>query len=448
MYSFIAENIIYPMGDLALGTSVMRYYRWLQKTQWWSPEQLVELQNEKLKNLIKHAYTNVPYYRNMFDTLDLPLTGIQNVQDLGKLPILTKDKIRANTEQFIATDFKKYKPIRNATGGSTGEPLIYFITKDLASINWAGMFRGFGWGGYRIGDKRITFGGSSLIPDKKTSITMRIRQKLERNLPLSAVSMTQDKYVEYIDILKKYKPKYIYGYPSSIFLLADYCKEHRVTDIKFNAVFTTAEVLLPNYRDVIEKQFNCKVFDQYGSYDGGGQALECNIHKGLHVTAEKCILEIVDEAGNLVSPGQSGRIIVTDLHNYAMPFIRYEVGDIGAIDDKLCECGRGLPLLKNIQGRTTDIIKFANGTTLAGPAVTLIFKDCHVKQYQVVQSSGNSIMVKVVKAPGYSDNDTDYYMNIFKHHLGNEIKIDLEFCDEIKPGKNGKYRFIINRLEQ
>jgi phenylacetate-CoA ligase len=145
MYPFIAENIIYPVGDLALGTSVMRYYRWFQKTQWWSPERLVELQNEKLKNLIKHAYTNVPYYRNMFDTLDLPLTGIQNVQDLGKLPILTRDKIRANTEQFTATDFKKYKPIPGATGGSTGNPLKYYITKDLASINWAGMFRGFGW---------------------------------------------------------------------------------------------------------------------------------------------------------------------------------------------------------------------------------------------------------------------------------------------------------------
>ena len=445
-YSFLAEHFVYPLGDIMFSSSVINYYHWLQKTQWWSAEQLKELQNNKLRALFKHAYENVPYYRNMFNKIGFNYQDIQNVESLWKLPILNKDTIRMNFETIQALDIKKYHPIKNATGGSTGDTLQYFITKEAASINWAGMFRGWGWAGYQIGDKRIAFGGSSLIPGKAPTLFDSVRSKLERNLKLSAVSMNDAKYVNYIAIIRKYQPKFIYGYPSSIFLFAEYCSSHGVKDIRFKAVFSTAEVLLPQYRDSIQKQFNCSIFDDYGSYDGGGQALECELHKGFHISVEKVIMEIVDDNGKPVSSGKPGRIIVTDLYNYVMPFIRYDVGDIGVMDGKLCPCGRGLPLLKSIEGRTTDIIKLANGVSIAGPAVTLIFKDCNVKQYQLVQTEENKLLVKIVKDNAYSEKDKEYFMSILQHHAGPDTKIDLEYCLEIPAGSNGKYKFIISEM--
>ncbi|MCJ7654849.1 MAG: phenylacetate--CoA ligase family protein [Dehalococcoidia bacterium] len=404
------------------------------------------MQNTKLRALIKHAYENVPYYRRVFEERGWTDKDIQTVNDLPKLPILTKNDIRENFQDMLAKDYKKWKPIAGATGGSTGEPLKYYFTKDLASIGWAGMFRGWGWAGYRIGDKRISFGGSSLVPNKSPTLFEITRRKLERNLPLSAVSMNDAKYDKYMNTINSYKPKFIYGYPSSIYLLADYCKSHEINKIHFDAVFSTAEVLLPNYRTAIENQFQCEVFDQYGSYDGGGQALECQTHQGFHITIEKVILEIVDENGQKLPPGKSGRIIVTDLHNYAMPFVRYAVEDMGVLAEERCTCGRGLPLMKSIEGRTTDFIVLANGVVLSGPALTLVFKDCHIKQYQVVQEAEDKLLIKVMKGEGYTEQDTNHFLSIIKAHAGEGIEVEPEFVDEISATKAGKYRFIISRV--
>lgn len=446
MYSFLAEKIIYPLGDFTYRSSVIKYYHWLQKTQWWPLEQLQVLQDTKLRTLVNHAYENIPYYRRIFTERGLTVGDIQTVDDLSKLPILTKKDIRHNYDGMLAKDLKKYKPIPESTGGSTGDPLIFYITKDLASISWAGNFRGWSWAGYRIGDRRITYGGSSLLPNKSPTKFEIIRRKLERNLPLSAISMNNTKYDLYINQISSYKPKFLYGYASSIYLLADYCKSHQINNIHFHAVFSTAEVLLPTYRTTIENQFQCEVFDGYGSYDGGGQAFECQTHQGFHISVEKVILEIVDENGQRLPPGKPGRIIVTDLHNYAMPFFRYEVGDMGRLSDKPCVCGRSLPILDSLEGRTTDIIKLSNGISLAGPSITLMFKDCHIKQYQLIQEDLDQLLVKVVKDENYSEWDTNHFMGILRNHVGKEIKIKLEFCDEIPVGTNSKYRFILSKI--
>jgi phenylacetate-CoA ligase len=447
MYSFLAKHLVYPIGDLALGTSVMKYYRQLKQTQWWPLDKLKEMQNAKLQKLVLHAYTNVPYYNNLFNNLGLLPEDIRTQEDLTKLPILAKQIITSNFEDFKAKDFHKYHPILNKTGGSSGEPLQYYITKDLASINWAGMFRGWEWAGYNLGNKRITIGGSSLIPGGKISLFNKIRWALERNLPLSGVHLTEEILESHVNKIIKYKPDFFYGYSSAIYVLTDYCKQMGIDEIQPKAVFTTAEMLLPRYRFLIEEQFQCEVYDQYGSNDGGIQALECDEHNGLHITTEKAIVEIVDDEGNPVEPGNSGRIIVTDLHNYAMPFIRYENGDMGTLSTEQCPCGRGLPLLKSLEGRTSDILKFSNGVSISGPAVTLIFKDCAVKQYQLVQTGHNELSVNIIKGNNYSQRDENHFMNVLKHHAGKEISISINYVNEIPPTKAGKHRFIINEYQ-
>jgi phenylacetate-CoA ligase len=444
MYSAIARHILYPVAERLLGTNLLKHSRELEETQWWPPEQLRELQNEKLRALIKHAYENVPYYHRVFQERGLADRDIRTIEDLSKLPVLTKDDIRRNFQALMANDFKKWRPVPAATGGSTGEPLRYYITLDTASINWAGMFRGWGWAGYRLGDKRATLGGSSLVPDKPPTFLERARRIGERNLPLSAAGMDENKMAAYVSKLKKYKPKFLYGYPSAIYTFADYLAGRGINDIRPQAVFTTAEVLLPHHRQGIEEQFGCKVFDQYGCYDGGAQALECPAHHGLHISAEKAVMEFVDGNKTPVAPGKVGEILATDLHNYAMPFIRYAIGDMGTLSTKPCPCGRGLPLLSSLEGRTTDRIVFSNGVVLSGPALTLVFKDCRIKQYQVIQKAGDRLLVKVVKGEGYTERDTEHFLGIIKAHAGKSIGIETEFVDEILPTKAGKYKFIIS----
>lgn len=443
MYYQMAKYALYPLGEAFLGTRMLKYLRILEETQWWSPKQLRDLQNEKLRALVKHAYEKVPYYHRIFGERGLTDRDIHTVADLQKLPILTKDNIRQNFCSLMAEDFKRWKPYPGATGGSMGEPLQFYTTKDALSINWASNFRAWGWAGYRLGDKRATLGGSSLVPDKSPSLVNRLRWLGERNQPFSAVHMDEEKMASYARRIAAYKPKFLRGYPSAIYIFASYLKKAGINTIIPKAVFTTAEMLLPQHREVIEAQFGCRVFDHYGCYDGGLQAMECPEHCGFHISVEKVIMEFVDEDEKPVPAGYSGNILATDLYNYAMPFIRYAVGDRGTLSEDQCLCGRGLPLMKSLEGRTTDLIVFSNGVTLSGPALTLVFKDCNIKQYQVIQEDKDKLVIKVIKAEGYSDRDTEHFLSIIRAHAGEGIDVETQFVDEIPATKAGKHKFII-----
>jgi phenylacetate-CoA ligase len=443
MYTTLAKHVIYPLADVALRTNATRYLDALEETQWWPYERLMELQNHKLRSLVEHAYSSVPYYRRVLDERGLLPGDIRSIEDLPKLPVLTKDLIRQHFDELTADNLKRWRPLLDSSSGSTGNPLRYYITMDAVSMAWAGVYRSWRWAGYELGDKRVTLAGTSLVPGESPPLKKRIRWFLERDMRLSAVDMDSGSMSTYAGKVRRYQPRFIRGYPSAIFAFADHLRRNGVTDIKPEAVFCTAEMLLPHYRDAIEKQFGCRVFDQYGAYDGGVQAAECSTHEGYHMSVEKVVMELVGEDGTPVPPGSAGEILATDLHNYAMPFIRYAVGDRAVLGSSPCSCGRSLPLIKSLEGRTTDIIRFDNGIILSGPAVTLIFKDCNIKQYQVVQTAGSSLLVKVVKGELYRQSDTDHFTRVIRSHVGPDVEIAVEFVDDIATTKAGKHRFIV-----
>lgn len=446
MYSTIARNLVYPAADRLLGTKVMTYLKELEESQWWSPEQLRELQDRKLRALVQYAYDKVPYYRRIFQERGLTAESIQTVKDLQMLPILTKDIIRDQISDLIAEDANGRKAFLNSTGGTTGQPLKYWIDMDVTSISWAGMFRGWGWARYRLGDKRSTLAGSSLVPDEKPPLPKRLRWILERDKPFSAVHMNKERMAAYVKHMTSYNPVFLRGYATSLYTFAIYLQETGVNTIRPRAIFSTAEMLLPRYREIIESQFGCRVYDQYGCYDGGLQAMECCSHSGYHISVEKVIMEFVGEDQNAVVAGCPGAILATDLHNYSMPFIRYAVGDRGTLSNEACACGRGLPLMRSLEGRTTDILRFSNGTTLSGPALTVIFGDCPVKQYQVIQTTGDNLLVKVIRDTNYTEEATIRFMRIIKAHVGEEVTVQTEFVSHIPTTKGGKHRFIVSLL--
>lgn len=453
MYSLLARHVLYPIGEAFLGANMLRYLEMLEETQWWSSVRLRELQDQKLRALIRHAYWKVPYYRRIFEERGLTAEDVQIVEDLHKLPILTKDDIRQNSSELIAEDFKKWKPILSVTSGSTGEPLRYYTTKDVASMAWAGMFRSWAWAGHRLGDKRVTFAGSALVPshNNNTALTSRLRNLIERNLALSPSGVTDETMGRYVEKIRKFKPKYIRGFPSAIYVLAEYVAKKGIEDISPRAIFSTGETLLPSQRDALERVFRCEVFDHYGLYDGGAMIMECPTHEGYHVVVEKAIIEIVNQ-GRTVPPGEQGEIITTDLHNYAMPFIRYATGDLATSPNEKCSCGRGLPLVKTIEGRKIDLIVLDSDHAISGLVLTDVLeyiahqRPGAVKQFQVIQEAIGQIVIKVVQGPDYSAGDTDIIVSETRKRVGNSWSVEVQFVDDIPITPAGKRLFVISKV--
>ena len=426
-----AQKARYLLKSFAVETIALRYFLSLQKTQWWSVKRLKRLQERRLRFILEHAYNSVPYYRRIFHDKNLKPEDFCSVEDLVRLPIVTKDDIRQHFSEFVACNSQHYYPVPTATGGSTGEPLRFFIDMGSAGIGAAVLWRGWGYAGYKFGDKMAVLAGLSLVSGKENLLRAAAKKVAKRMVGFPAMNLRKEILDVYMKHMIEFKPKFIRGYPSSIYFFADFLKDEGIDLICPRAVLTTAEMLLLYQRKLIEEVFQCDVFDGYGAFDGGTAAFECEGHCGYHMAVEKVVMEFVDEDGNPVAEGEKGRIIATDLFNYAMPFIRYDTGDVGVYSDEECSCGRRLALMKKILGRTTDILQFKTGAVLSGPSLTLIFKDFDIRQYQVVQTGGDSMVVKIVKGKTYSERDTERIYHVFKDAVGDEVEVKFESADYI-----------------
>ena len=437
------HKTLFVIGYTFKNKDFLKYYNFVKKNEFESYENLKRYQEEKLQKLIYFSYNNVPYYSKLFENLNLNPDDIQTIEDLQKLPILTKEIIRNHQKDFIPLNLKEQKYINGSTSGSTGEPLQYRLTVEDETLGLAIMYANWGYAGYELGDKVAVIAGSSLMPSTKSKLTDNIKAFTMNYKKYSSFDLSDQYMDEIVTELNKFKPKYLRGYASSIYLFAKHIKDNDL-DIDFHpkGVFTTAEVLFDFQRELVEDVFDCKVFDQYGLNDGGISAFECEMHKGLHVDMIRSIMEVADENGNQLEAGKEGRILATSRYNYAMPFLRYDTGDLGILSDEKCECGRGLPLLKKIIGRTTDYLKFSNGAIIGTPILTVLFGKFDIIQYQIVQKDPNTILVNIIKGKNYRDNNEKEIQDTFYKHVG-DINIMFNYVDKIETTKAGKWKFIV-----
>jgi len=437
------HNSLFIIGYIFKNRNFLKHYNFVKKNEFKSHEELKRCQEEKLQKLIQFSYNNVPYYFKLFKNLSLKPEDIQTIEDLEKLPILTKEMIRNNQRDFIPNNLKIQKYVNGSTGGSTGEPLQYRLSKEDEILGLAILYANWGYAGYELGDKVGVIAGSSLMPTAKSKLADNIKAFMMNYKKYSSFDLS-DKYMDKIVIgLNKFKPKYLRGYASSIYLFSKHIKD-KDPNINFQpkGVFTTAEVLFDYQRELIEDVFGCKVFNQYGLNDGGISAFECEVHKGLHVDMLRSILEVVDEEGNQLGAGGEGHILATSLYNYAMPFIRYDTGDLGILSNEKCECGRDTPLLEKIIGRTTDYLEFSNGAIIGTPILTVLFGKFDIIQYQIVQKDTNTILVNIVKGKNYRKDDEKEIRDTFYKHVG-DITIIFNYVDKIETTKAGKWKFIV-----
>ena len=433
----------YPLVGKA---SVIKYYKEFMETQWWPYEELLEMQLEQLQELIRFSYEYVPYYRHLFDSLGLKPSDIKNLEDLQNLPISTKQIIREHRDEITPKNLEMLKYTQGSTGGSTGEPLQYLMSHEDYVRGIALLYRGWSYAGYRLGDTMATIAGSSLISSQRSSLKNWAITFLRNTRSYSSYGMSDETLIRYIRSLNEFRPEFLRGYASSLYILASFIRDKGFT-VNFypRGVFTTAEKLLESQRKVIEEVFATDVFDTYGLNDGGVSAYECEKHCGMHIDMERAILEVVDDNGHQVVD-KPGRILATSLYNYAFPFIRYDRGDIGVITRSTCSCGRELLLLKELVGRTTDVLT-VKGRKVGSPVLTVLFGKFDIEQYQIIQERDESLICRIVKGPMYSQDDEDFTRRSLVSHLG-PVDIAFEYVSSIEPHRGNKHKFIVDKRGQ
>lgn len=447
VYPFFAENFVLPVYDIIRGTSRFRASRILHKTQWLPRREIELLQFRNLRALLRHAYNTVPYYHRVFRERGIRPDDIKRVSDLGKLPPLTKKKIRQNFSDLISRGVQRDEMIQYSTGGSSGIPLKFLITKEHKSWEIGAEYRAYNWAGYEYGDKVALLWGSPVDTSKSHNCLSKVSNFIDRKVVHNAFNIQESSMVRFAEEVRRFKPKIIRGYSSALYIFSQFLIRENIRDIKPKAIVTQAEKLFENERKSIENAFGCTVYDFYGSREVTGIAAECSEHEGYHISIENVFLEILKDNEH-ASPGEMGQILITVLHNYAMPFVRYEIGDLGKLSEDLCSCGRTLPLMASIEGRTADVVKTKSGTLLVPELFIHSFRDLPVEQFQVIQETLEELRIKIVKGSGYTEKDTEQLVRLIHQSAGKELKIELEFTNSIPLAKSGKRKIVVSRISE
>ena len=444
------NDLSFKAGYFLKRPLVIPYYRHFQETQWLTFKQLKDGQEQQLAKLVEFAYENVPYYSKLFNTLDLTPGDVTTIEDLEKLPILTKQTIKQNWQDFIPKNINKLKYLNSRTSGSTGSPLKYRLSIDGHGRGLSLLYRGWGYAGYKLGDR------VAIIQSRSTILTPQSKlRKMFRNLLLnfqyySSFIMSPESLRRYFNSINAWRPSFIRGYASSIYLFAKFIRANNL-ELKFQpkAIFTTGEMLFSGQRKVIEEVFNSRVFNHYGLNDGGISAYECEERCGLHIDMERAILETVDDDGKQIV-NQEGRILATSLYNYALPFIRYDTSDLGIISALKCNCGRKMALLQGILGRSNDAFKLGD-VIISNPRCSGIVDNFDIEQYQVIQEGPFSIIFRIIKGKTYQKEDEKLIEKLIVDRFCQQVEkvnIKFDYVDSIPTTKAGKYKFVINKSEQ
>lgn len=417
-----------------VSSDVSEKLQFLLSSQHWSIKQIRDYQWKKLQAMIKHAAVNVPYYRNLFTVLGLKADDIKNLEDFSRIPVLTKGDLQRNLNGMVADGVDTNSLPLNSTGGSTGMPLNFY--QDESYVQWADAARLRAWR-YMVGadenDLEAVFWGAVRDIGKGLTLQQVFRGFLrERALLLNTFDLDEALLKKYLRYYNFFKPSIVRGYASSLYYVARYIEANALTINKPKAVVSSTEILHARMRETIERVFGCKVFDSYGCREVSQIATECEAHCGLHIVFENQYVEL---------DGQD--IIITNLNNYVMPFIRYRVGDLAEkIETGSCSCGRNSPRIFNLIGRDNDNIELRNGKVINGEFFEfLFFGISSVVQYQVIYDrSVDKITVKLHLSDDVIDvgslvrkimEDKFDYTNVF-----------VEYDDKFDKTPTGKLRFV------
>ncbi len=447
MYEAVVKHVLFPLHERMVGRNTYQRLEQLEELQWWSPEALEALKYEKLKELLIHARKNVPFYTERFANAGFDPEKMQSIRDVRALPVLTKAEIRQNIDKM------QWKECpggvhRYNTGGSSGEPLVFFFDRRRQAYDAAARALTHRWWGVDIGDRELYLWGSPLEITKQDRIK-DLRDMLTNQLLISAFEISAEKVPAIAQQFKKFRPKCVFGYPSTISLFCQMAAKQNfdLRDLGVKVVFSAAEVLYEHQRETIGEFFGgVPVVDSYGSREGGFISHECP-EGAYHVMDPNYIVEYLRD-GAEVGPGEDGEIVITHLDAWGMPLIRYCTGDVAQPGAGRCNCGRGFSTMAKIRGRTTDFVVTPDGRWQHALSIIYVVRDIEgVAEFKIIQEDVDDVRVLLkVHENLYPDNGNERIVRGFKKRMGDEVRVTVEMVTEIPRDASGKYRYVVSKV--
>ena len=436
--------------------------------QWLKPDEIQNLQEKRLKHILSHAYHHVPYYRETLKNAGIVANDDKiNLQSFQNIPLLDKDTLRSQFDSLKSDDISRRKSFISKSGGSTGEPINFIIDKHYRDWRTAVKLLDDLWTGSSRGDKKILLwgslrdyfrdrayaGGRSVIQE---SLRIKIRRWLRNEIWLNSFLMSPEIMRDYVKEINEFKPVQILGYVESVYELALFIEENDLQVHSPNSIITSAGVLYPHIKKTIERVFKSPIFNRYGSREVGDIACECSHHKGLHISALTHYVEILKSDGTPAEPGEIGEIVVTSLTNYSMPLIRYQISDFASWSKDKCPCNRGLPLINNVLGRTSDTFVNKDGSIVSGIffVPVLVEHANWVKQFQIIQEEYEYLRIIIVLKKNNNNpyshysKELDLITNKIRKVMAKNCKINYEFVDKINPTKSGKKLSTVSKVKK
>lgn len=439
-WSWLLRNILLPIGDTAFGQRMMKRLRFLEEAQWWDADRLHAYRDRSLIALIRVAYHEVPFYRQLMDEAGVKPDDICGPGDLYKLPVVTKDMLRQGYPHQT-TRPTGWKTFEDCTSGSTGAN--FWVRKDTETAGWcrASFTLALEWAGWQLGEPHLQTGMTL-----SRSLEKRLKDVILRCHYVSAFDLRDESLDISLDLLERYAIQHLWGYPGSLYFLARRALQ-KGWNRQLRSIVTWGDTLYPHYRQTIELAFRTPVSDTYGCNEGIQVSAQCD-HGAYHIHTLDVVVEYLDDDECPVLPGQPGNLILTRLHPGPMPLIRYRVGDVGVAGNaELCDCGRGFDLMESIQGRDTDVIITPSGNRLIVHFFTGILEHfTEIDSFQVIQDTLDSMTVRVVPTRQFSEEAIDRIISALKEKGASDMDIQLELVDAIPLPPSGKRRFVISEL--
>ena len=445
LYTRLASGVLFPLHERLKRHDSVARRRALERSQTLPPAELAALQLANLKAFLADIGTHVPFYTARFAAAGFDPAAMSSVADLARLPVLTKADIRAHGE---ALKSDKAGPLtRYNTGGSSGEPLIFYMGLARKSHDVAAKWRATRWWGVDIGDPELVVWGSPIELGAQDRVR-QLRDAVMRSHLLPAFEMSPANLDRFVAQIRAARPAMLFGYPSSLALIARHARARGIAmdQLGIRVVFVTSEKLYDDQRADISAVFGAPVANGYGARDAGFIAHQCPVGS-LHLSAEDIVVETLRPDGSAAGIGQPGEITVTHLATNDFPFVRYRTGDIGVLGDELCACGRTLPVLRSVEGRTTDFVVARDGTVMHGLALIYTLRDLPgVERFRIEQLSLDETRVLVVAGAAFDAAAEARIQRDFKARLGADVTVRVERVDEIPAEASGKFRYVVSRV--
>lgn len=441
-------NLTFRLYDEVLrGRPTLRYLREAERQQWLAPAEIRAVQLAKLKALLEHAARDVPYFRDLLPQMGIDVSRIDSIEALRAFPLMTKELVRSGYDRFVSPS-RGTDNIRKSTGGSTGDPFQFQYDRDGDYRRLAAMWRGYRWAGADIGCRSAflwswPYAGRRGWPLLREQMYQRVLGRTYFNV----FELSDATLPEVARRIARLRPEVIVCYVSGGVTLARWMIENRFDMPPPRGVVTGAEALHESDRELLQRAFGAPVFNTYGGREFMLIAAECERREGLHLTADNLVVETVNERGEPVV-GEPGRVLITDLHNYGMPFIRYANGDVATLDTRPCPCGRGLPLLRSIQGREADVVALPDGRRLTGLFFVHMFKDFDdLRYFKIIQETTGLLRVQVVpKSAAAAARLVEQIRASLEPAMGPTVELLIDVVEAIPLTAAGKRRIVETRV--